>query len=211
MSIIYYLCGRMLVRIYDKNPAERDIARITDVLEHDGVVVCPTGGVYAFCCSLRRPRAVARLQSLCGKSAGELSVIFADLATAAEYCRIDNAAFRLLKRNLPGQFTFILPASSRVPDKVMEKRRTVGMRIPDSNVLRAIVTTLGAPLLSASVHNSEGDDEEYVTDPSLIEERYGHEADAVVDGGLGCNIPTTVVDLTGGEPEIIREGAGELL
>ena len=200
----------MLVRIYDKEPAERDLSRIADVLEHDGIVVCPTGGVYAFCCSLRRPRAVARLQALCGKSAGEMSVIFADLASAADYCRIDNAAFRILKRNLPGQFTFILPASSRIPDKVLAKRRTVGLRIPDNAVVRAIVATLGSPLLSASVHNSEGDDEEYVTDPSLIEERYGHEADAVVDGGVGRNMPTTVVDLTGDEPEIVREGAGEL-
>ena len=201
----------MLVKIYDKEPAERDLARIADLLEHDGVVVCPTGGVYAFCCSLRWPRAVARLQTLCGKSAGEMSVIFADLASAADYCRIDNAAFRILKRNLPGQFTFILPASSRIPDKVLAKRRTVGLRIPDNAVVRAIVSTLGSPLLSASVHNSEGDDEEYVTDPSLIEERYGHEADAVVDGGVGRNMPTTVVDLTGGEPEIVREGGGELL
>ena len=201
----------MLVRIYDKEPAERDLARIADLLEHDGVVVCPTGGVYAFCCSLRRPRAVARLQTLCGKSAGEMSVIFADLASAADYCRIDNAAFRILKRNLPGQFTFILPASSRIPDKVLAKRRTVGLRIPDNAVVRAIAERLGGPLLSASVHNTAGDDEEYVTDPSLIEERYGHEADAVVDGGVGRNIPTTVVDLTGGEPEIVREGGGELL
>ena len=201
----------MLVRIYDKQPAERDIERIVGLLEQDGIVVCPTGGVYAFCCSLRRPRAVARLQTLCGKSAGELSVIFADLASAAEYCRIDNAAFRVLKRNLPGQFTFILPASSRIPDKVLAKRRTVGMRIPDNTVVRAIAESLGAPLLSASVHNRDGDDEEYVTDPSLIEERYGHEADAVVDGGVGRNIPTTVVDLSDGEPEIVREGGGELL
>lgn len=201
----------MLVRIYDKQPAGRDIERIVGLLEQDGIVVCPTGGVYAFCCSLRRPRAVARLQTLCGKSAGELSVIFADLASAAEYCRIDNAAFRVLKRNLPGQFTFILPASSRIPDKVLAKRRTVGMRIPDNTVVRAIAESLGAPLLSASVHNRDGDDEEYVTDPSLIEERYGHEADAVVDGGVGRNIPTTVVDLSDGEPEIVREGGGELL
>lgn len=200
----------MRVRIYDKQPAERDVARIVEVLERDGVVVCPTGGVYALCCSLRQPRAVARLQSMCGKSAGELSVIFADLASAAEYCRIDNAAFRVLKRNLPGQFTFILPASSRIPDRVMAKRRTVGVRIPDNGVVRAIVTALGAPLLSASVHSPE-DEEEYATDPSLIEERYGREVDAVVDGGAGRNVPTTVVDLTGGEPEIVREGGGELL
>lgn len=201
----------MIVRIYDKHPSERDLARVTDVLEHDGVVVCPTGGVYALCCSLRRPRAVARLQTLCGKSADQMSVVFADLSSAADYCRIDNAAFRVLKRNLPGPFTFILPASSRIPDKVMAKRRTVGVRIPDNAVMQAIVRALGEPLLAASVHMAEGDDEEYATDPSLIEERYGREVDAVVDGGVGLNQHTTVVDLTDGEAEIVREGAGELL
>ena len=199
----------MLVRIYDKQPAERDLTRMADVLEHDGIIVCPTGGVYAFCCSLRRPRAVARLQNLCGKSADELSVIVADLASAAEYCNIDNAAFRVLKRNLPGQFTFILPASSRMPDKVLAKRRTVGIRIPDNAVVRAIAVAAGSPLLSASVKVA-GDEEEYATDPSLIEERYGHLTDAVVDGGTGRNIPTTVVDLTDGEAVILREGGGEI-
>lgn len=200
----------MIVRIYDKQPSERDLTRVVRMLEHDGVVVCPTGGVYALCCSLKQPRAVARLQAMCGKSAGELSVIFADLASAAEYCRIDNAAFRILKRNLPGQFTFILPASSRMPDKVMAKRRTVGMRIPDNAVVRAVVAALGEPLLAASVH-SAGAEDEYLTDPSLIDERYGHAVDAVVDGGVGRNVPTTVVDLTDGEAEIVREGGGELL
>ena len=205
------MCSGMIVRIYDKQPSERDLQRVAGVLEQDGVVVCPTGGVYALCCSLRRPRAVARLQTICGKSAGEMSVVFADLASAAEYCRIDNAAFRILKRNLPGPFTFILPASSRIPDKVLAKRRTVGMRIPDNAVIQAIVRTLGEPLLAASVHSAEGDDEEYATDPSLIDERYGHAVDAVVDGGVGLNVPTTVVDLTDGEAEIVRQGAGELL
>ena len=205
-----YICGRMIVRIYDKQPAERDLQRVADLLEHDGVVACPTGGVYALCCSLRQPRAVARLQALSGKSADDMAVIFADLASAADYCRIDNAAFRVLKRNLPGMFTFILPASSRMPDRVLAKRRTVGLRIPDNAVVRAIAATLGAPLLSVSVRCAEGDDEEYATDPSLIDERYGREIDAVVDGGVGLNIHTTVVDLSGDEPEIVRDGGGEL-
>lgn len=200
----------MIVRIYDKQPALRDLQRVADILEHDGIVACPTGGVYALCCSLRRPRAVARLQSISGKPADGMSVIFADLASAAEYCRIDNAAFRVLKRNLPGMFTFILPASSRIPDKVLAKRRTVGVRIPDNAVVRAVCTELGAPLLSVSVRCDEGQEEEYATDPSLIDEHYGREIDAVVDGGVGLNIHTTVVDLSGDEPEIVRDGGGEL-
>ena len=201
----------MIVRIYDKQPALRDLQRVADILEHDGIVACPTGGVYALCCSLRRPRAVARLQSISGKPADGMSVIFADLASAAEYCRIDNAAFRVLKRNLPGMFTFILPASSRIPDKVLAKRRTVGVRIPDNAVVRAVCTELGAPLLSVSVRCDEGQEEEYATDPSLIDEHYGREIDAVVDGGVGQNLHTTVVDLSDGEAEIVRQGGGDLL
>ena len=200
----------MIVRIYDKQPSERELARVVRLLENDGVAVCPTGGLYAFCCSLRRPRAVARLQALCGKNIDNISVIFADIAAAADCCRIDNAAFRVLKRNLPGMFTFILPASSRVPDKVQAKRRNIGVRIPDNEVIRAIAAMLNAPLLAASVHVAEGE-EEYATDPSLIEERYGHAVDAVVDGGTGRNVTTTVVDLTDGEPHIVRQGDGELV
>ena len=123
--------------------------------------------------------------------------------------RSDNAAFRILKRNLPGPFTFVLTASSRVPDKALEKRRTIGVRIPANGVARAIVERLGAPLITASVKD---DDEvvEYTTDPELIHERYGREVDLVIDGGAGDNVPTTVVDLTQDEAEVLREGKGEL-
>ena len=122
---------------------------------------------------------------------------------------MDNAAFRILKRNLPGPFTFILPASSRIPDKALERRRTIGIRIPAHPVARAVVEALGCPMITASVKD---DDEvvEYTTDPELIEERYGREVSLVIDGGPGDNVPTTVVDLTGDEPEILREGRAEL-
>jgi len=199
----------MLVRIYDKNPSERELQRVTDVLSHDGVVIYPTDGAYAFGCSLRSPKAVTRLHALSGKNAAEMSVVCAGLSAAADYCRVDNAAFRTLKRNLPGPFTFILPASSRIPDKVLAKRRTVGIRIPANAVAAAIVERLGCPMLSASVKCADGATE-YATDPSLIEELYGREVDMVVDGGIGFDRPSTVVDLTGGEPEIVRAGAGEL-
>lgn len=184
--------------------------RITDLLEHDGVAACPTDGRYVLCCSLQRPRAIARLQSLCGKKMDDTSVIFADIASAAHYCRIDNAAFRLLKRNLPGPFTFIVPASTRMPDKVPTRQQNVGMRIPDCEALRALVTALGSPLLAATLNIDDGDDEEYAVDPSLISERYGNRIDVVVDGGVGRNVPTTLVDLTDGEPVILREGGGIL-
>ena len=199
----------MLTKIYEQNPSEKELQRVVDVLERDGVVIYPTDSVYAFGCSIRSPKAIERLRRMRGKQPGLLAVVFADLAQVAEYCRVDNAAFRILKRNLPGPFTFVLTASSRVPDKALEKRRTIGVRIPANGVARAIVERLGAPLITASVKD---DDEvvEYTTDPELIHERYGREVDLVIDGGAGDNVPTTVVDLTQDEAEVLREGKGVL-
>ncbi len=199
----------MLVKIYGQNPSEKELKRVVEALERDGVVIYPTDSVYAFGCSLRSARAIERLRRLRGRSEDSLSVVFYDIAQVAEYCRVDNAAFRILKRNLPGPFTFILPASSRVPDKALERRRTIGVRIPSHPVARAVVEALGCPMITASVKD---DDEvvEYTTDPELIEERYGREVSLVIDGGIGDNVPTTVVDLTGDEPEILREGRGDL-
>ena len=199
----------MLVKIYGDNPSERELKRVVEALERDGIVIYPTDSVYAFGCSLRSAKAVERLRRLRGRSDAPLTVVFHDIAQVAEYCRVDNATFRILKRNLPGPFTFLLPASSRVPDKGLERRRTIGIRIPAHPVARAVVEALGCPMITASVKD---DDEvvEYTTDPELIEERYGREVSLVIDGGMGDNVPTTVVDLTGGEPEIVREGRAEL-
>ena len=197
----------MLVKIYGQNPSERELKRVVEALERDGIVIYPTDSVYAFGCSLRSAKAVDRLRRLRGRSDAPLTVVFDDIAGVAEYCRVDNAAFRILKRNLPGPFTFILPASSRVPDKALERRRTIGIRIPAHPVARAVVEALGCPMVTASVKD---DDEvvEYTTDPELIEERYGREVSLVIDGGMGDNVPTTVVDLTGDEPEIFSARAG---
>ena len=199
----------MLTKIYERNPSEKELQRVVDVLERDGIVIYPTDSVYAFGCSLRSPRAIDRLRRIRGKSSGELAVVFESIAQIAEYCRVDNAAFRTLKRNLPGPFTFVLAASSRVPDKALERRQTIGVRIPASPVARAVVGALGCPMITTSVKD---DDQvvEYTTDPELIHERYGREVALVIDGGIGDNVPTTVVDLTGDEPEILREGRGEL-
>lgn len=199
----------MLIRIYEQNPSEKELRRVVDVLQRDGIVIYPTDSVYAFGCSVRSPKAVERLRRMRGKQTEMFSVVFASIAQAAEYCRVDNVRFRMLKRNLPGPFTFLLPASSRMPDKALEKRRTIGMRIPDNAVARAIVDALGAPLLTASVRDGMPDPE-YTTDPELIHERYGREVEAVIDGGLGDICCTTVVDLTQDEAQIVRQGKGEL-
>lgn len=195
----------MLTKIYAENPSEKELRRVVDCLERDELIVYPTDSVYAVGCSLRSPKAIERLRRM--KGSGELSVVFGSIAGVAEYCRVDNVAFRILKRNLPGPFTFILPASSRIPDKALGKRRTIGVRIPDNGVACAIVEALGCPLVTMSVKDDE-QQEEYTTDPELIHERYGRDIALVIDGGLGESIPTTVVDLTGDEPRIVREGKG---
>ena len=199
----------MLTKIYAENPSERELRRVVEALERDGVVIYPTDSVYAFGCSVQSPKAVDRLRRMRGKSSDDMTLVFSGIAQVAEYCRVDNAAFRILKRNLPGPFTFVLPASSRIPHKALGRRRTLGVRIPSTAVARAVVEALGCPMVTASVKD---DDEvvEYTTDPELIDERYAREVALVIDGGIGDNVPTTVVDLTGDEPEILREGKGEL-
>ena len=199
----------MLTKIYEQNPSEKELQRVVDALERDEIIIYPTDSVYAFGCSIRSAKAVERLRRIKGKDLTTFSVVFDSLGRIADYCRVDNAQFRLLKQNLPGPFTFLLDASSRMPHKALERRRTIGVRIPASPVARAVVGALGCPMITTSVKD---DDQvvEYTTDPELIHERYGREVALVIDGGIGDNVPTTVVDLTGDGPEILREGKGEL-
>ncbi len=198
-----------LVKIYPQNPSEREIEKVVKVLENDGVIIYPTDGVYAFGALLRSAKAVEKLRSLSGKQEKLLSIVCSDISMVDKFARIDNSQFKILKRNTPGAFTFILEPSSKVPDKALAGRKTVGVRIPDNQIPLTIVERLGFPLATASVKD---DDEvlEYTTDPELIAERYEQEVDMVIDGGYGTLLPTTLVDLTGEEPEILREGGGEL-
>jgi tRNA threonylcarbamoyl adenosine modification protein (Sua5/YciO/YrdC/YwlC family) len=198
-----------LVKIYPQNPSEREIEKVVKVLENDGVIIYPTDGVYAFGALLRSAKAVEKLRNLSGKGEKLLSIVCSDISMVDKFARIDNSQFKILKRNTPGAFTFILEPSSKVPDKALAGRKTVGVRIPDNQIPLTIVERLGFPLATASVKD---DDEvlEYTTDPELIAERYEQEVDMVIDGGYGTLLPTTLVDLTGEEPEILREGGGEL-
>ncbi len=198
----------MFVKLYKDNTSEKDLQRVCDTLRGDGVIIYPTDSVYAMGCAIDSPKAVEKLKKLTGKDVKELAVIFNDISTMAEYCRIDNATFKLLKRNLPGAITFILRASSRIPDKVLAKRKSIGVRIPDNRIARSIVESLGVPILTTSL-KSDGEDE-YLTDPELIHEEWGSRVDLVVDGGFGQITPTTIVDISEGEIEIIREGDVEL-
>ncbi len=199
----------MIVKLYPQNPNERVVAQVADVLRHDGVIVYPTDGVYAFGCSLHSTKAVERLKTIKGKKESGFTLLCHDLSNIADYARVDNATFKLLKRNLPGPFTFVLKASSKVPDKVLERRKTIGVRVPDNAIALAIVRELGVPMFTSSVRETD-DVVEYTTDPELIAEKWGAVVDLVVDGGYGMNVPTTLVDLSGDEPEILREGGGEL-
>ncbi len=199
----------MLLKLYRENPNERQIERIVSVLRDGGIIIYPTDGVYAYGCSLHSSKAVDRLKAITGKDKKEFSIMCSDLSNISDYAKVDNTDFRILKRNLPGPFTFVMKASSKVPDKVLAKRKTLGIRIADNPITIAIVRALGAPLVTSSVKN-RNQYEEYTTDPELIEERWGNVVDIVVDGGPGGLVPTTLVDLTDDEPEILREGGGEL-
>ncbi|MDR2912686.1 MAG: threonylcarbamoyl-AMP synthase [Alistipes sp.] len=197
----------MKVKIWPDNPNPKQIAHAAEVLRADGVIVYPTDSVYAFGCSVRNPKAIERMRAIKGKDESVFSLVFDSLARVADYARVENPEFRVLKRHLPGPFTFLLTPLSRVPEKVLAKRKSIGMRIPSSAIARALVEELGCPMLTTSVRD---DDEtvEYTTDPELIHERYGRQVDMVIDGGLGATTPTTVVDLTGEEPVVLREGLG---
>ncbi len=198
----------MLTRIYEDNPSEKALRQVVKELENDNCIVYPTDSVYALGCSARSAKALEKLRKM--KDKEFFSLVFADISQIAEYCRVDNATFKILKRNLPGAVTFVLPASSRVPHKAVGKRKTIGVRIPDNAIARAIVEMLGEPLISTSLVD-ESLEREYNTDPSLIEERVGRDVAMVVDGGMGGIEPSTVVEIVDGEAEILREGKHELL
>ncbi len=202
----------MMIKIYPENPAPKHIKMVIDALESGGVVIFPTDTVYAFGCSIYQPKALDKIAQLKGikKEKANFSFIFNDLSMLSEFTKpFDNSTFRLMRKNLPGPFTFILNANNKVPKIFQSKKKTIGIRIPDNNILAAVIEELGHPLVTTSIHD---DDEivEYTTDPELIHERYKDKVDLVVDGGYGDNEASTVVDCTGDEPEIIRQGKGVL-
>lgn len=199
----------MQLRLYNEATNARDVERVVTELRRGGVIIYPTDSVYAFGCAVSSSAAVEKLKTLCGKSDDQLTLVFSSISQLSEYARVDNAQFKVLKRNTPGAFTFILNASSRIPDRILGRRKTIGIRIPDNAIAEAIAEALGEPMVTASVKDPDLI-VEYTTDPDLIWGRYSHRVEVVIDGGAGDNRPTTVVDLTDGEPQIVREGKGEL-
>lgn len=202
----------MLLKIYPENPNPKAIQQVVDCLEDGGVVIYPTDTIYGIGCDIFKPKAVERIMQILGdkKKNSAMTFICHDLSNLSDYTKpIQNHIFKVMKKALPGPYTFILEANNNVPKLLQSNKKTVGIRVPDNNIVREIVRVLGHPILSTSVKD---DDEvlEYTTDPELIEERYGKLVDIVIDGGYGDNVPSTVVNCVDGEIEVLREGRGDV-
>lgn len=202
----------MLLRIYEENPNEKSIQQVVDVLQRGGVIIYPTDTVYGLGCDINNHKAIEKICEIRGirPDKANLSFICYDLTDISQYTKPFNTAiFRILKKALPGPFTFIFNASNQVPKLLSSKKKTVGIRVPDNQIARDIVRILGNPIVSTSIHD-EDEILEYSTDPELIYEKYGDLVDLVIDGGYGDHVASTVVDLTSGDFEIVREGKGNL-
>lgn len=202
----------MLVKLHPDNPSKRNLKTIIQCLEKGGVIIYPTDTVYGMGCDIFQPKAVEKICRIKGVDPlkAQFSFICSDLSQLADYTRsIDTPLFRLLKRSLPGPFTFILPASKLVPKLLKAKKNTVGIRVPDNPICNTILGELGHPIMSSSLPGN-AHVEEY-TDPEVIHEKFGHLVDIVIDGGVGGTETSTVVDCTGARPVIVREGAGHLV
>ena len=199
------------IKIYEDNPNPKEIKRVVKILRDGGIIIFPSDTVYALGCDITNNRAMERVAQLRGVKLekANFSFICEDLSNLSDYVKqIDSPTFKLLKRNLPGPYTFILPGNNNLPT-VFKKKKEVGIRVPDNAIARAIVHELGNPIISTSIKD-EDEVIEYTTDPELILEKWDKLVDLVIDGGYGGNIASTVVDLTGSEPVVIREGKGSL-
>jgi tRNA threonylcarbamoyl adenosine modification protein (Sua5/YciO/YrdC/YwlC family) len=202
----------MMIRIYPENPNVLKIRQVVDQLEAGGIIIYPTDTVYAMGCDIKAHKSIEKIARLKGLNPEnpDLSLIFLNMSQLSEYTIIrDNSVFKLLKRNLPGPFTFIVKANNQIPRLFRNKKKTVGIRIPDNNIVREIVRELGRPIITTSIHDQD-EIIEYTTDPELIYEKYGDFADIVINGGYGRNEASTIVDCTGEEITIVRQGPGIL-
>lgn len=198
----------MILPIRLDNPEPRKIAQATDVLRAGGIVIYPTDTVYGLGCSIENKNAIEKIYLIKGQRADKpFSFVCADLTHISEYAHVSNAAFKLMKRLIPGPYTFILPAArmKHLPKILVSKRRTVGIRVPNSAVSLALVRSLGHPILSTSVTTEDG---EILNDPALIAQHFRNRVELILDGGVLASEPSTVVDLTTDTPIIVREGAG---
>jgi len=202
----------MLLKIYEDNPSEKAIQQVVEVLKKGGLVIYPTDTIYGLGCDITNQKAIEKICQLRGlkPEKAHLSFVCHDLSHISEFVKpMDTSVFRLLKKALPGPFTFIFEATNNVPRLLSSNKKTVGIRVPDNSIAREIVKQLGNPIVSTSIHD---DDEiiEYSTDPELIYEKFKDKVDIVIDGGFGGNLASTVVDCTTGEFNVVRQGKGQL-
>ncbi len=196
------------INIPTDQPSDRQLQQLSDAIDNGQLIIIPTDSIYAICCDALNPKAIERLCRIknINPDKTNLSIICHDIAQAAEYARIDNKSFKILKQYTPGPFTFLLPSASSLP-KVFKGRKTVGIRIPDANIPLRLVKLLNKPLLTTSV---DFDDDDYAISPSLIAENYKNQVDLMIEGRDGDTTPSTIVDLRSATPEIKRQGKGIL-
>ncbi|HEU4633258.1 MAG TPA: L-threonylcarbamoyladenylate synthase [Flavisolibacter sp.] len=200
----------MLIHIHPQNPQERLIRQVAELLKSGGIIIYPTDTIYGLGCDIFQHRAIERICQIKGvqPQKANFSFVCYDLSDLSRYARqLATPVYRTLKQHLPGPYTFILEASREVPKILKTKKDTVGIRVPDNNIARSIVKELGNPILSATL---PGEYVEEYTDPEIIHDRFAKQVDAVIDGGIGGIKPSTIIDFTSGEPEVVREGAGDL-
>lgn len=200
-----------IIKIYPENPRESSILQVVKVLKQGGLIIYPSDTIYALGCDINNLKAMEKLAQVkkLKLEKSQFSIICNDLSHLSNFTRpIDTSVFRVLKNNIPGPFTWILEASRNLP-LAYKGKKTIGIRVPDHSIPQLIVEKLGHPIASTSIRD-EDEILEYSTDPELIAEKYGHLVDLVIDAGYGDNVASTIVDLTSGEPEIIREGKGHL-
>jgi len=202
----------MILELHPKNPNPRDLKKVVEILQKDGVIIVPTDTIYAMACKLDSKKAIEKMTRISGKKSEKInfSLLCADLSHISEYTAVlDKQLFRLVKNNLPGPFTFILHANKQVTKWFDSNKKTIGIRVPENVIVQTLVKELGIPLVVATIHH---DDEivQYMTDPEEINEKFENRVDLVIDGGPGGNEPSTIIDCTDTEPVIIREGKGKL-